>query len=118
MSIPTKPRHRFLGGVDSGPAEPLWKIVPTRDAEGRRLVDFMMLVPRLRTRPRHYIEATAARIHGVLARYDEVVFVDLNLSLNVLWVSLRFRPGIVLEISGAIRLCVPEAVLVAHQSPV
>jgi hypothetical protein len=82
------------------------------------LVDFMMLVPRLRLRPRHHMEAIAARIHSVLTGYDEVVFVDLNLALNVLWVSLKFRPGIVMEVAGAIRLRVPEAVLVAHNTHV
>jgi hypothetical protein len=43
-----------------------------------------------------------------------VVFADLNLKLNLLWVSLRPRPGAISELVAAIRLRVPEALLVAH----
>jgi hypothetical protein len=97
------------------PGEPLWKRVPTRDETGRRLADFMMLIPKLKSRPNPYIQAAAAYIKAVLSRHDEVVFADVNLELNVLWVSHRYRPGLMWEIVSAVRLRLPEAVLVAHQ---
>ena len=46
--------------------------------------------------------------------HQDVVFADLNLKLNLLWVSLRPRPGAISELVAAIRLRVPEALLVAH----
>lgn len=100
------------------PAEPLWKRVPTRDESGRLLADFMVLIPKLKSRPNQYIQSAVAYIKAVLARYEEVVFADVNLELNVLWVSHRYRPGLMLEIASALKLRLPEAVLVAHQCPV
>lgn len=98
------------------PGEPLWKRVPTRDTDGTRLSDFMMIIPRLRDRPREVLEATVQRIEEVLHCYqDRVVFADLNLALNVLWVSVRPVPGICLELPTAIKLQVPEALLVSHK---
>lgn len=98
------------------PAEPLWKRVPTRDPDGHPFSDFMMLIPRLRTRPSTVIEATIAEIQAVLEHYRRVVvFADLNLKLNVLWVSVRPVPGICLELPTAIKSRVPEAVLVGQR---
>jgi len=98
----------------SVPALPLWQLAPTRDTAGVRLTDFMMLIPRLRTRPRAEIERASRDIQAVLALHQDVVFADLNLRLNLLWVSLRPRPGAISELVAAIRLRVPEAVLVGH----
>jgi len=98
----------------AGPGLPLWQVAPTRDGAGRRLTDFMMLIPRLRSRPRAEIEQASRDIQAVLALHQDVVFADLNLKLNLLWVSLRPRPGAISELVAAIRLRVPEAVLVAH----
>jgi hypothetical protein len=103
-------------GSGSGPGLPLWQIAPTRDSNGRRLADFMMLIPRLRSRPPADIERASRDIQSVLALHHDVVFADLNLKLNLLWVSLRPSPGAISELSAAIRLRVPEAVLVAHYS--
>lgn len=97
------------------PGMPLWQIAPTRDQAGQRLTDFMMLIPRLRDRPHGEIERASRDIQAVLALHRDVVFADLNLKLNLLWVSLRPRPGAIAELAAAIRLRVPEAVLVAHQ---
>ena len=96
------------------PGLPLWQLAPTRDAAGRRLTDFMMLIPHLRSRPRAEIERASRDIQAVLALHQDVVFADLNLKLNLLWVSLRPRPGAISELVAAIRLRVPEAVLVGH----
>lgn len=96
------------------PGQPLWQVAPTRDASGERLTDFMMLIPRLRERPASEIERTSHAIQTVLALHQDVVFADLNLKLNLLWVSLRPRRGAIAELAAAIRLRVPEAVLIAH----
>lgn len=100
----------------AAPGVPLWQLAPTHDASGRLLTDFMMLIPRLRSRPSGEIERASRDIQAVLALHQDVVFADLNLKLNVLWVSLRPRPGAISELVAAIRLRVPEAVLVAHHA--
>jgi hypothetical protein len=96
------------------PGVPLWQLAPTHDPSGHLLTDFMMLIPRLRSRSPREIERASLDIQAVLALHQEVVFADLNLKLNLLWVSLRPRPGAISELAAAIRLRVPEAVLIAH----
>jgi hypothetical protein len=96
------------------PGVPLWKLAPTRDEQGTRLCDFMVLIPRLKTRQSFYIGNVQSHIATVLERHVEVVFANMDLKLNLLWVSHRYRSGLMLEIISAIRLQVPEAVLVAH----
>lgn len=96
-------------------AEPLWNHVPTRDKDGQRLSDFMMLIPKLRNKPKPQLQSVLERIQDVLEVYQHaVVFADLNLRLNVLWVSVRPIPGICLELPAAILARVPEARLVAQ----
>ena len=97
------------------PGQPLWRIVPTRDEDGHLLTDFMMLIPRLREKSSGEVERTSGYIRSVLTLHSEVVFADLNLALNLLWVSLRPKRGAMSEIAAAIRVLVPEAVLVANQ---
>ncbi len=98
------------------PAEPLWKRVPVRDADGTRLTDFMMIIPGLGQRPAAEIARVTARIERALQAYQKaVVFADLNLALNVLWVSVRPLPGITLELPAVIKLYVPEALLVSQR---
>ncbi|HEY6095094.1 MAG TPA: hypothetical protein VIU93_09115 [Gallionellaceae bacterium] len=97
------------------PATPLWQIVPVRDEDGRPLADFMLFIPKLRTRPQPHIDAVIAHIQCVLNQHPEVVFVHLNLAINVLWVSVKSRPGIITEMASAILERVPEARLVAEQ---
>lgn len=103
-----------LTPVAAAPGIPLWQLAPTRDSAGQRLTDFMMLIPRLRTRTPAEIEQASRAIQSVLELHQDVVFADLNLKLNLLWVSLRPRPGAISELTAAIRLRVPEAVLVGH----
>jgi len=97
------------------PGVPLWQLAPTHDAAGRRLTDFMMLIPRLRERSAVEIQRASGDIQAVLALHQDVVFADLNLKLNLLWVSLRPRPGAIIELAAAIRLRVPEALLIANR---
>lgn len=101
-------------GLEMQPGVPLWKLAPTRDEQGARLCDFMVLIPRLKSRHALYIGNAQSHIAGILKRHEEVVFANMDLKLNLLWVSHRYRAGLMLEIVNAIRLRVPEAVLVAH----
>lgn len=114
-----KIRLHASGALAAGaaPGLPLWQLAPTRDSDGCRLTDFMMLIPRLRSRSAAEIERASCEIRAVLALHEDVVFADLNLRLNLLWVSLRPRQGAIGELAAAIRLRVPEAVLVAHHNP-
>jgi hypothetical protein len=97
------------------PAEPLWRRAPTHDNEGNLLSDFMMLIPKLSQRPHDQISQTLQRLQQALNLYQNtVVFVDLNLRLNVLWVSVKPVPGICLDLPTTIKSFVPEALLVAQ----
>lgn len=98
------------------PGVPLWKLAPTRDEEGTLLCDFMLLIPRLKSRSTLYISNAQSHMAAVLERHHEVVFANMDLKLNVLWVSHRYRAGLMLEIVSAIRMGIPEAVLVAHNT--
>lgn len=97
--------------------QPLYERVPIRDAHGTLLTDFMLLFPGLREQPRLVLSDILARMQAVLAQFREVVFVDLNLPLNLLWVSARPKPGIVLDIATAMKLYVPETLLVGQRPP-
>ena len=105
------PHFSSLGVTLKG-QQPLYERVPTRDEEGRLLSDFMMLLPGLRDRPRHQFTAVLNRIQIVLAQFQEVVFVDLNVPLNLLWVSVKAKPGVILDISCTMKYHIPEALLV------
>jgi hypothetical protein len=95
------------------PGTPLWQIVPTRDAEGRSLADFMMLIPRLNKCPKHIIDITLLNLQQELEKYQDVVFANFNLKINVLWVSVNVKQGLILEMVNSIQKRVPQAVLVA-----
>ena len=112
MELSQTCRHDILS---LSPAEPLWQRVPTRDDEGRLLGDFMMLIPRLNSFSNTKMQEVICKLDKLLGLYHEyVVFADLNLKLNVLWVSHRQRSGLGLELAAAIHLCIPEAKLVAQ----
>jgi len=115
LCIPTSTSLTSQRNSNSQPGQPLWRIVPTRDENGRLLTDFMMLIPRLKEKSAGEVERTSGYIRSVLTLHSEVVFADLNLALNLLWVSLRPTRGAMAEITTAIRVLVPEAILVANQ---
>lgn len=95
------------------PAEPLWKLAPTRDEQGKRLSDFLMIIPRLSKKPEHYIKQTLSDLEKALKLYsDSVVFANLDMKLNTLWVSFKNEPGLFMEITAAVKRSVPEALLV------
>ncbi len=103
-------------GAGMEAAGPLYERVPTRDEGGGRLSDFMMLFPGLRERPGHECEAIVARINRVLREFPEVVFAEVNLRLNLLWVSVRARPGVILDIACCLKFQIPEALLVGPKT--
>lgn len=97
------------------PALPLYKRAPREDEHGRPLSDFMMIIPKLRERPEHLIEETVSKIERVLNRFTHaVVFADLNLKLNVLWVIVRPEAKVSWRLPAAINNAVPDALLVAQ----
>lgn len=99
------------------PIEPLWRRLPSRDERGQRLADFMMLIPGLKRRSEVEIRQRLQAIHDVLEGYRDVVaFVEMNLRINTLWVSVQARPGLCLEIPAAIKCVVPEALLVGQRA--
>lgn len=105
-----------LGATALEPAEPLWKRAPTRGDDGRPLSDFMMIIPGLSRRPAEHQQRTVEALREVLETYHRaVVFADLNLRLNLLWVTVRPIPGICLELPAALHARVPEAKLVADR---
>ena len=96
-------------------AVPLRQRVPVQDEDGRALSDFMMIIPKLRNKPRDYVMHVIGAIELVLENYRHaVVFADLNMRLNLLWISFRPLPGMCMELSSAIQNHVPEALLVGH----
>lgn len=100
------------GGVLE-PGTPLWQVVPTRGSDGRSLADFMMLIPKLNKCPQPIIDITLFNLQKVLEPCPDIVFVNFNLKLNVLWVSVNCRNGLILELVSAIQKRVPQAMLIA-----
>lgn len=97
------------------PAAPLWQRAPGRDERGRPLSDFMMVVRGLRQQPTVVRDEKIRKIRQLLEFYKtHVVFADLNLKINVLWVTVKPIPGVIMEIATAINLHIPEAMLVGE----
>ena len=94
--------------------EPLYKRLPTHDENGQFLSDFMVLIPGLKHRTGQHLKMCLDTIHAVLVGHDDVVFADLNAPLNLLWVSVKTRHGLINELVAEIRLHIPEARLVGH----
>ena len=92
--------------------KPLHERVPTHDEEGNILGDFMMLFPGLRELTESSLRKKVDILSEILGQYNEVVFVDLNVPLNLLWVSIKHKPGLVLELSTYVKARIPEAKLV------
>lgn len=96
-------------------SEPLRKRAPILDEHGKALSDFMVIFPGLREKSRPRIQKTTEDIHNVLTGFgDAIVFAELNLAINLLWVSIRPIAGIRYQISEALRARIPSARLVSH----
>jgi hypothetical protein len=117
-SLNPKQRSDARKACEFLPAEPLWKRAPGRDEQGRALSDFMMIIPGLGKKTGAHIQKTLTEIEDVLRRYGSaVVFAEMNLKINTLWVTVRPIPGICLELPAILKYRVPEAMLVAHKPP-
>ena len=99
-------------GYTLEPGEPLHQRAPTHDEFGKPVSDFMMLIPGLKRASSVRLNSIVTGLQAVLGQNGDVLFVDLNISRNVLWVSVRAIPGIIPEIAGAIQARVPEALIV------
>lgn len=98
-------------------AEPLWKRVPTRDLSGKPYFDFMMVIPGLRNFEENRLRDTINKIEIVLTQFQKyIILADLNLKINVLWVTLQPHQGLTGEITSLIHHVVPEAKLVSEQA--
>jgi hypothetical protein len=115
MSEPREPEDR-VPAPPLAPAQPLWRLAPTRGDDGRAVADFMMLIPGLADRPALSRDRVSQRIRAVCATYGErVSFADVNYRINVLWVSVDAVPGLAGQVASAIRSAVPEALLIGGQ---
>ena len=97
--------------------EPLHSRVPSRDEFGNPLSDFMMLLPGFRNLPRREQSDRLDRIQIVLTNFTEVVYADLNVPLNLLWISVEAKYGITGEIAAELQYHIPEARLVGSYLP-
>jgi hypothetical protein len=93
--------------------EPLYKRVPAYSDDGKPLSDFMMLIPGLREWSVDRFTDRLAGMQAVLGQYQQVVFADLNVPLNILWVSMLPEFGLITRISADLQSRVPEAKLIA-----
>lgn len=95
-------------------ASPLWSRAPSRDENGKPYIDFMMLIPGLKKETEVGIESCLLKIRNSLSNFEHVVvYVDLNIKLNLLWVSVKPVPGISKLIIQAIQREIPHARVVA-----
>lgn len=117
-SLNDKKSDTLKNTLELNPNQPLWQRVPTKDESGKYLGDFMMVIPKLKNASSEHRKRTLDAINAVLHRYqDTVVFADLNLKINLLWVSVKPVNGIIMEISSAIIESVPEAKLISDRPP-
>jgi len=115
-SLNNKKTDTLKNTLELEPNTPLWQRVPTKDASGKYLGDFMMLIPKLKTASPAHQKYTLDALNCVLNRYqDTVVFADLNLKMNVLWISIKPIQGMIAEISSAIIKSVPEAKIISER---
>lgn len=98
-------------------AEPLWKRVPSKDELGNLLSDFMMIIPGLNKKTSNELKIDIVILEEILLHYKQyVVFADLNLKLNILWVSVKSHPGLCIELPAMIKSRLAKALLVSHKA--
>ncbi len=93
--------------------EPLYTRAPTLDENGKPYADFMMLIPKLNRASTAELKEKMSALQAVLVNYSEVVFADLNMRLNLLWVSVKPKTGLIQHIAVDIQHRVPEAKLIS-----
>jgi len=104
---------RATHGIHISDHQPLYERIPIRDEHGKLLSDFMMLIPGLRDWPQLRFHDAVAGLQAVMGQFREVVFADLNVPLNLLWVSVKAKPGIITEVAGSIQMRVPQALIIS-----
>ena len=108
-SIPSNARIQY--------SEPLWKRVPTRDLKGKPYTDFMMFIPGLKHFESSRLQEIVDKVEAVLKHYEkDIILADLNLKINVLWVTLQPHIGLSTEIAALIHHVIPEAKLVSQHT--
>ncbi|VAW93301.1 hypothetical protein MNBD_GAMMA21-948 [hydrothermal vent metagenome] len=96
---------------------PLWQRVPTRTETGERAFDFMIIVRRLNKLEPIKQKSVLDNIYSILSQYSEVILLaDLNLKINLLWISHLPRPNLSFEITSSIIDAYPLARLISHRS--
>lgn len=93
--------------------QPLYDRAPTLDENGKPYADFMVLIPGLNKASAAELKQKMAGLQAVLINYSEVVFVDLNMRLNLLWVSFRPKVGLIERMVVDIQQSLPEAKLIS-----
>ena len=97
------------------PGRALWHYAPTRGVDGRPVSDFMMLLPEFRRSSREKRALFTEQLQRVFEDFgNRVVFVNLNLQLGILWVSVSPQPGLCGEIAAAIQARLPGAKVVGN----
>ena len=94
---------------------PLYERAPTKDENGKAYADFMMLIPGLNKVTTTELKLKMAGLHAALVPHEQVVFADLNLKLNILWVSFKPQLGLIHALATAIQAQVPEAKLISAE---
>ena len=89
--------------------------MPTCAEDGTPYSDFMVLIPGMRELPEAEMAQRVSGLQAVLGRYRQVVFADLNIRLNLLWVTVIPERGLIPDLISALRQRVPEARLVWHE---
>ena len=98
-------------------SEPLWKRAPTRDNSGKPYADFMMLIPGLRKFEATRLQDIIKKMEAVLMKYEkDIILADLNLKINILWVTVTPNLGLTTEIAALLHHVIPEAKLVSQHS--
>lgn len=102
-------------GIEVLSSEPLWRRVPTRDPSGKPYADFMMLIPGLKNFESSRMHTVVDKVETALKYYEkDIILADLNLKINVLWVTIKPHVGLSTEIAALIHHLVPEAKLVSQ----
>ncbi len=83
------------------------------DKNGKPYADFMLLIPGLNKVSAPELKMKMASMQAVLVNYSEVVFADLNMRLNLLWVSIKPQVGLIQDITIEIQRHIPEAKLIS-----
>ena len=97
------------------PSQQLYQRMLTRAEDGLPYSDFMGLIPGIHDLSEAEIAERLSGLRAVLERYRQVVLAELNIRLNLLWVTLIPERGLIPDMMSALRHQVPEARLVGHE---